>query len=622
VCTVTLVAAATWVYSTLRRSHQHMRVLDEFSAGLGSAVVGGDAVADLLSRFQQVLRADWTWLIVRDGLGVRTIEFDGSDVRRGLALEADVELVAQIEQNPDTAITRLTTMQEHRHREIRSVIATALPVADGSTVVMAVGRRSQRDRFDAGDTELCTRMALHGGVAMRNVRLVERLRAESARNRHRADHDALTGLINRQRFRGIVGDALDKGDHVSVLLIDLDRFKEVNDTLGHHNGDLLLAEAAGRMRNALGTQAILARLGGDEFGAMIHGTASEQQVVEMARQLRNEMQRPFQLGQVRADVGASVGIAQSTGTDDVGDLLRRADVAMYAAKSDHTGLEVYHLSLDQHSTERLELVPRLRQAIEQGELALHFQPQIELSTGAIVGAETLLRWPVVGVGYISPDTFLPIAEQTDLIRPLTRWVLSQSIEQCAAWWRMGRELRVSVNLSARNLLEPDLVAFLSQSLQRVGLPGRAMRVELTETAVLSRPDIAAEALHELRRAGIGIALDDFGTGHSSLAHLITLPVDEVKIDKSFVSGLGEDPVSERVVRAIVELANSLDLDVMAEGVETSRHADILRGMGCPGAQGYFFARPMTPSDLDRWLADHQRWHDTESNARRISHTGV
>ena len=604
----TFVAAAYFVYATLRRSHQQMVVLDDFSAGLGQAVVQGDATRSLLDRCHEILGSDWTWLVTIDGVTISTVEFDGRDVKRGIAQRADYELVERLMETPGVPLHMNQAFEDHGPRRVRQVLATTLPVSAGGTAILVVSRRHRWATFRAPEILMFSRVALHGGLAIQNVRLVERLRSESASNRHRADHDSLTGLVNRNRFRATVALAIDSGRVPAVLLIDLDRFKEVNDTLGHHNGDLVLAEAALRMREVVGADVVLARLGGDEFAALIDTSPSEAQMVAIAQALRAEMQRPFQLGQVQADVGASIGISLARpGVEEVGDLLRRADVAMYAAKTDGSGVEVYRSTLDQHSTSRLEIVPKLRSAIEHGELTLHFQPQLDLKSGRVVGAETLIRWPVAGVGFIAPDDFLPIAEQTDLIRPLTRFVLRQAIAQCARWRADGHGLRVSVNLSARNLLEPDLADFISTLVAEAGLPRDTLRVELTETAIVTRAEESARALHALRANGIGVALDDFGTGHSSLAHLTTLPVDEVKIDKSFVLQLGNDPIASRVVKAIIELGNNLGLDVVAEGVETSFHADQLMKMGCGHAQGYFFARPMAPKDFESWLAEHRRW---------------
>ena len=611
----TLVGAAYAVYAALRRSHAQMVVLDEFSAGLGDSIIAGDATQALLSRTHELLGADWTWLITTAGMTVSTVEFDGETVTEGLAQPGDLDLVSRLSEIVGTPLTLQSRWKDQGGRGVRHVLASTLPVSTGGVITLVVGRRNRWEQFRAPEVRLFGRIVLHGGVAIQNVRLLERLRSESESNRYQADHDALTGLVNRARFRAAVAQSLDAGRTPGVLLIDLDRFKEVNDTLGHHNGDLLLAEAAVRMRGVVGPEVLLARLGGDEFGALVEADGDEIWMLVMADSLRSAMQKPFRLGHVQVDVGASIGIALARPDgEEVGDLLRRADVAMYAAKTDRTGVEVYRGVLDQHSTERLELVPKLRAAIERRELTLHFQPQLDLGSGQVVGAETLVRWPVVGVGFIAPDDFLPAAEQTDLIRPLTRFVLEEAIAQCARWRANGHGLRVSVNLSARNLLEPDLAAFISKLVADAGLPRGALRVELTETALVTRAEETARALHSLRANGIGVALDDFGTGHSSLTHLTTLPVDEVKIDKSFVLQLGADPIAARVVRTVVELGNNLGLDVVAEGVETALHADELRKMGCGNAQGYFFARPMTPDDFEDWLAEHSRWTDPDPAA--------
>jgi len=611
----TFVAAGFVCYRSLRRAHGQMIILDEFSAGLGQSVISGDAVLALLSRTHRIMGADWTWLITANDSRVGTMEYSGGEVTEGLAQPADLELVARLPDFGGAPVVMRSSGSDLGQRRVHHVVAAALPVSDGGIVILAVGRRSRWGQFSASEMRLFDRIALHGGVAIQNVRLLRRLRNESDLNRHQADHDPLTGLANRTRFREIAAQLVTAGRTPGVLLIDLDRFKEVNDTLGHHNGDLLLTEAAMRMRQVVGADVVLARLGGDEFAALVDADGDEFLMMVTADNLRSEMRKPFKIGAVQVDVGASIGIALAHSWDeDVGDILRRADVAMYAAKTDQSGVEIYRESLDLHSTERLELVPRLRSAIEGRELVLHFQPQIELGSGRVVGAETLVRWPAAGVGFIAPDDFLPAAEQTDLIRPLTRFVLEEAIAQCARWHANGHALRVSVNLSARNLLEPDLAEHILGLVADAALPRDALRVELTETAFVARPEETARVLHLLRSNGISVALDDFGTGHSSLTHLMAFPVDEIKIDKSFVLQLGCDPVAARVVRTVIELGNNLGLDVVAEGVETAVHADELLSMGCGVAQGYFFARPMTPSDFEAWLAQHDRWTTSRPHA--------
>lgn len=609
----TFVGAGFTVYLSLRRSHARMTVLDRFSASLGGSVLAGDALQALLSQTYTLLGVDWAWIITTDGVTAGTLEFDGHQLRQGMAQGIDLELADKLGETTGEVLAIHVPPASQGARRVRHVLGVSLPVTTGGSVILAIGRGNRWSVFRGHEVELFSRIALHGGVAIQNVRLLEKLRSESATNRHQADHDALTGLPNRARFRSEVARALNSGDATAVIVMDLDRFKEVNDTLGHHNGDKLLADASARMRSVLGPGMVLARLGGDEFALLVRIAASEDEMLQLAERLRAEMQRPFKLGQVQADVGASIGIALGRRRgENVGDLLRRADVAMYAAKTDRTGIEVYKVALDHNSTERLEMVPRLRSAIDRREMVLYFQPQLDLRSGRVIGAETLIRWPGADVGFISPDEFLPIAERTDLIRPLTRFVLAEAVVQCARWRRDGHDLRVSVNLSARNLLEPDLADYIHELVVRANLPLGALRVELTETALLTRADDARVALERLRSIGIGVALDDFGTGHSSLSYLTTLPVDEVKIDKSFVLDLGIDPVADRVVRTIVELGNNLDLEVVAEGVETSRHADVLMQMGCTLGQGFFFARPMPPAEFEAWLAEHRRWTSTHA----------
>jgi EAL domain-containing protein (putative c-di-GMP-specific phosphodiesterase class I) len=276
---------------------------------------------------------------------------------------------------------------------------------------------------------------------------------------------------------------------------------------------------------------------------------------------------------------------------------------MYAAKQAHEGVKFYTVGLDHYSPQRLALVPQFRAAIERDELHLYYQPQIDLGTGEVTGVETLLRWPQPGEGFVPPGEFIPLAERTDLIGPLTRLVLVRAIAQCAAWRERGWNLRTSVNLSARNLCEPDLVEQIVTLVHRARLPEGALCVEVTETAVMSQPDRCREVLGELKAQGVEVAIDDFGTGQSSLAYLTSLPVDELKIDRSFVMALGEDAAAESVVWAVVNLGLNLGLDVVAEGVETTRSASILLPMGCRGAQGFLYGRPMPVDAFARWYSD-------------------
>jgi diguanylate cyclase (GGDEF)-like protein len=401
-----------------------------------------------------------------------------------------------------------------------------------------------------------------------------------------------------------------------VLLIDLDRFKEVNDTLGHHNGDLLLVEVGERLTRLLGAGHHLARLGGDEFAVMLRADGSDGDSVEdLAGRIRVELERPFQIAEVEIDVGASVGVARpgvrepgeraaevdEDDGDGVAALLRQADVAMYTAKEQRSGVAAYRPGLDHYSRQRLELVPRFRAALERSELELFFQPKVQLSTGQVTGAEALVRWPTAD-GYIPPDDFIPIAEHTGLIRPLTRWVVCEALRQSRTWRHAGWDLQVAVNLSPRSLTEPGIVDHIRDELtEHETEPGR-LKVEITESTVMDDPSAAIAALRGLRHLGLGISIDDFGTGYSSLAYLTQLPADELKIDRSFILALDTDPAASTIVRLIVDLGANLGLQVVAEGVENEEVAELLRDLGCGVAQGYHFARPMPSRALVDWLA--------------------
>jgi diguanylate cyclase (GGDEF)-like protein len=416
-----------------------------------------------------------------------------------------------------------------------------------------------------------------------------------------ATHDTLTGLPNRTLFHEGLDEQLAGVRSIVVLLIDLDRFKEVNDTLGHALGDELLVEVGRRLQPLLAPPDLVARLGGDEFAVLMEAS-SEAAALCRVDELLTRIRQPFDIAGLDVDIDASIGVAMA---DDpsltAADLIRRADVAMYAAKEDRCGRALYSKDRDHYSAERLALAGRLRRGIADGELLLHYQPQVDLATGAAVGVEALLRWNYPGRGLLSPDEFIPVAERTELIRPLTSYVFSAAIAQAAQWSRDGYDLQMSVNLSARNLTEDDLVESITGLLISHRLSPSMLAVELTETTVMTNPDRAADVMRRLRAIGVKISIDDFGTGHSSLAYLTTLPNDELKIDRSFIQAMSTDPNAETVVRAIVDLARSLRLDIVAEGVETSEDAEALRQIGCSTAQGYLYSRPLPAIELTAWL---------------------
>jgi diguanylate cyclase (GGDEF)-like protein len=582
----------------MRRSqlNRDLDSLDEFAHAIGQAVADDEVIGVLLAQSRQVLDAQLAWLVDHDSDCVHI--FDGERSWREDGLSASDRQLVEM-----TRGGRLLNGSEPDLVRGMEHLMAAQPTAGDGEFLLAVGRRTGR-AFRSQDESAFGRLVLHAGVALQHHQLVHRLRAESEANHYLANHDALTGLPSRSRFNEELTRALSDGQCAAVLLLDLDRFKEVNDTLGHHNGDVVLEEVGRRISDRLAPTDLVSRLGGDEFAVLLRGARLDDEIYELARGIEVALKHPFQVAGLLVDVGASIGIALPARGESVPeDVLRRADVAMYAAKSAHEGVKFYTVGLDHYSPQRLALVPRFRSAIEHSELRLYFQPQIDLATGQVTGAETLLRWPQPGEGFVPPGEFIPMAERTDLIGPLTRLVLTESIVQCAEWHARGWPIRSSVNLSARNLGEPDLVTQILSLIEQANLPPGALCVELTETAVMSQPDRCREVLGELKSKGVEIAIDDFGTGQSSLAYLTTLPVDELKIDRSFVMALGEDPAAESVVWAIVNLGLNLGLEVVAEGVETTRSASILRPMGCRVAQGFLYGRPMPADGFARWYSE-------------------
>ncbi|MCL6577691.1 EAL domain-containing protein [Kyrpidia sp.] len=420
--------------------------------------------------------------------------------------------------------------------------------------------------------------------------------------RYQADHDPLTGLFNRNRFKALLQSAIDEAGntgHLAVLFLDLDRFKFINDTLGHGVGDRLLQEAAGRLVAIMRPGDVVARLGGDEFIVLVRSSGEEREVAEVAERIAGVFREPFRLDGHELYVTASVGISVYPRDGLGGEILvKNADAAMYQAKESGETYQFYRPEMNAATAKRLNLENRLRRALERHEFTLAYQPQVDFRSGRITGVEALVRWLDPEEGVILPGTFIPLAEETGLILPLGRWVLEQACAQTKRWHEQGfRHLKVAVNLSMVQFHQKDLLEMVQEILQRTRLEPRFLELELTESAVMRNPGTAIRILSELRDAGIQIALDDFGIGHSSLNYLKQLPVDRVKIDRSFIRNMPVDSADVAIVTAIVTLAHHLGLRVLAEGVETDAQRDALRSIGCDEYQGYVFSRPVDPGDL-------------------------
>jgi diguanylate cyclase (GGDEF)-like protein len=421
--------------------------------------------------------------------------------------------------------------------------------------------------------------------------------------------DELTGLGNREEFHAAIGRriaaASDSGARFAVLLADLDRFKEINDTLGHHYGDVLLKELGPRLTSAIGEGGFVARLGGDEFGILLAEDTDDIAVLEvvMAR-LFKSVSRPFVIDELSLEVGASVGVARfPQDGEDSHALLRCADIAMYAAKETQTEYKIYTAEQNQHSKHRLGVLSGIRHALVQDEIVVHYQPIIDLDDMRVRGAEGLVRWQHPEHGLIPPGAFVQTVEQTGLIGPLTRHVLERSIAECAAWRKDGREMSVAVNLSVRNLLDRDLPKEIARLLSAYGLPPEALQLEITESMIMSDPERALATVSRLSGLGARLSVDDFGTGYSSLANLRKMPINELKIDRSFVSPMMHNESDLIIVRSTINLGHDLGLNVIAEGVEDNPTLEQLAVLGCDLAQGYHVSKPMPAEAFNAWLTE-------------------
>jgi len=422
--------------------------------------------------------------------------------------------------------------------------------------------------------------------------------------RFQSTHDALTGLPNRVLFRDCLADAIARrrsGQLVAIIIMDLDRFKEVNDTLGHHFGDDLLREIGSRLTETLGDADTVARLGGDEYAVTFYA-AGEQDAVEVAQRIKRMLETPFLLAGVSIEVAASMGIALCPlHATDAETLMKRADVAMYDAKESHAAFAIYAPGRDEHSLRRLAILSELRNAIAQNELALHYQPKIEVRGERGVHAEALVRWRHPVHGILRPDEFIPLAEQSGNIGMITKWVLHRAVADCGQWNAAGLDLTVAVNLSALDLFDAKLPAYIAGLLSEAKLSPSKLVLEITESAVMQDPAHALKILEELKRLGVSLAIDDYGTGYSSLAHLKRLPVDELKIDKSFVMNLGHAaPQDILIVRSTIDLGHNMGLKVIAEGVEDAEAWRILKELGCDMAQGYYVSKPLPLDEFRAW----------------------
>lgn len=482
----------------------------------------------------------------------------------------------------------------------RRVPVVVAPVHEGMSTVGALSLEAEGERgdFDAEDEAMLVVLADHVSLALSDARTLELMRL--------ARQDSLTGLASRplflEKLQHCLTEVVGRRGEVAVLFIDLDRFKLINDTLGHSSGDHLLIEVGRRIARGLRTSDVAARLGGDEFAVVVSGDNCLLRATSVAGRLISDLSSPYSIEGHQLYASASIGIAVSDGADEADDLMRKADVAMYRAKQDGRGrYRVFEPAMRAQFSQRVQLESELRGVLDVGDLRLHYQPLVDLASAEIVGAEALLRWPQPRRGMVPPLEFIPIAEEAGMMPAIGRWVLHEACREAARWGRAGAPISLSVNVSAGQVQQGTVADDVAAALLDSGLRPDLLTLELTESSRLLDDEATRYRLERLKDLGVKLAMDDFGTGYSSLSYMRTFPLDILKIDRSLIRDLGRDPRASDLARSIVHLGHSMGLEVVAEGIEQRVEADILLSAGCEFGQGYYFARPQAASALRQLL---------------------
>ena len=592
-------------YVKQTQGHTQVEDLYAFTRSLDGSRDTAEVARIVLTQVRDQLRAGSADLIVpgTDGRGLLHTRLTGADELTSDWLPVDAP--ARWWTPAATGTPVLLAMDGDRTDPVDG-IAVPLPMGDGTGVLTVTDSLPDRPTFTDDHAKLFQALANHASVALSNATLVDRLRQEVTEKEHLAQHDPLTGLPNRTRFNELVQEAVAGDRPAAVVLMDLDRFKEVNDALGHDIGDAMLREIGSRLKSQLDGRGVVARLGGDEFAVLLPGAGTEDAAAAVTAELTDALEQPIPVGTLRLNARTSAGIALAPvhGTD-ARTLLQRADVAMYSAKDTRSGERVYHPEQDRNTPRRLALIGDLGQAVERRDLQVVFQPKVDPATGHVTGAEALARWQHPEQGFIPPDQFIPLAEHSGLIRPLTLHVLDVALRRCASWRSAGHDLDVAVNLSPNSLLDADLPDVVARLLHETGVPSGSLTLEITESSIMADPTRSIRTLDRLHTLGVKLAIDDFGTGYSSLGRLRDLPIDEVKIDKSFVQRMAVDRRDRAVVSSAVQLGHALDLEVVAEGVEDLETYAHLTREGCNLVQGYYVSRPLAADAFATWLRDHE-----------------
>ncbi len=587
----------------LRHRYDDLASVHDFSRLLGEAVDFQTLASTAAETMCETLRAD--------GVVLRVWTEDGEAIDAVAGREMDPASFLPTDINDETWADALRSTQPLRLGELSHGLSAPLtsagfgdayvaPIADDAGLVgvmVIAGRMGASTSFDDDDTSRLRSMIQQLTLAARK----ERLRAQMQFD---ATHDRLTSLPNRSHFEHLVNQAGADGQSGAVLLIDLDRFKQINDAFGHHAGDTLLIEAARRIRQACVIADAVARFGGDEFAVFMPHVSSDEALV-IASSISEWLERSFDIQSANVAVGASIGIAVMPHDGrDATSLIRCADIAMYDAKSRRTRSSLYRTSLDKNDNDRSTMLNDLRAALREHQIDIHFQPQIDVATRKLIGAEALARWEHPTKGRIHPSDFIEVAEQAGLIEELTGQVLELACQANARWKELGFDISVAVNISPQSLLDERLGSVVEQTLRSTTINPQQLVLEITESTMMADDERSHRVLHGLSQLGVQVSVDDFGTGFSSLVNLRQLPVNEIKIDRSFVTSMLDEQEDQTIVRSTVELGHNLGLRVVAEGVETIGVFNRLAQFGCNSAQGFGISRPLPNQAFEAWLIEH------------------
>ena len=603
-----------WWYTSserIRVRFTDLQSLYAFSKALADVSERTDVLGVALKEIRSVLHCEHAELCVTrpEGL-IRYKLSDAGDVVEEVAEVAGPEATVVQTQRP----VLLPCSSRHEYlleRGVKDAGFVPMSIGGSRSAVLVVTDRhgNELTSFTKEDLDFLQALAAHLSTALTSSDHLDHLRRSVAEREHQAFHDTLTGLANRTLFMNVVAAALESAGGnrmVAVVLMDLDGFKEINDALGHSTGDAVLKVIASRVSAGVRQFGVAARLGGDEYAFLVPAAESIDEVIGITERLMESVGAPMEIDNVALTVRASVGVSLAPVHGlDAQSLLKKADVAMYAAKNSSRRITVYDRSMDNSSARRLALATDLGRAIEADELDLWYQPVADMGSGGVTGFEALLRWPHPALGFISPDEFIPIAEQTGLIEPLTWWVVRAALGELRRWRDDGYEFSMAVNVSARSLLDAGMVDRLRGMVSEFGLSPESLTLEITESSMMVEFERSEAVLRRLSDMGFKIAIDDFGTGYSSLSRLKVLPVHVVKIDRAFVKNICADKGDQAIVRSIIELAGVMGHRVVAEGIEDLQTWSRLAALGCDQGQGYYFARPMLATDCRSWVAERQ-----------------